>query len=100
MEARQAAYRLYRRAGDVLGAARVAIRLSEDYFTYRGDMAVANGWLRRAGSLLAGHEDTSEYGWWLLTAGHYRLRRDDDADGDGVARRPRRYSVGRVRIPI
>lgn len=81
IEARQAAYRLYRRRGDVLGAARVAVRLSEDYFTYRGDMAVANGWLRRAESLLVGHEDTTEYGWWLLTAGHYRLRREDDADG-------------------
>jgi ATP/maltotriose-dependent transcriptional regulator MalT len=81
MEARQAAYRLYRRGGDLLAAARVAVRLSEDYFTYRGDMAVANGWLRRAESLLAGHENTTEYGWWLLTAGHYRLRRDDDADG-------------------
>jgi DNA-binding NarL/FixJ family response regulator len=81
MEARHTAYRLYRRSGDTLGAARAALRLSEDYFTYRGDMAVANGWLRRAASLLAGREDSSEYGWWLLTAGHYRLRREDDADG-------------------
>jgi ATP/maltotriose-dependent transcriptional regulator MalT len=78
IDARQAAYRLYRRAGDMLGAARVAARLADDFFTYRGDMAVANGWLRRAETLLVGHEETVEYGWWLLIAGHYRLRRDDD----------------------
>ena len=52
IEARECAYRLYRARDDMLGAARMAIWLSHDYAEYRGETAVANGWLRRGERLL------------------------------------------------
>ncbi|HEY9014353.1 MAG TPA: hypothetical protein VIM84_04775, partial [Gemmatimonadales bacterium] len=54
IDARECAYRLYRNNKDVLGAARMAVWLGHDYAEYRGETAVANGWLRRAERLLAG----------------------------------------------
>src|SRR5262245_9694617 len=50
--ARERAFRLYRERGDDASAARVAIRIGDDTFLFRGDDAVANGWLERARSLL------------------------------------------------
>ena len=52
IEARECAYRLYRTRDDMLGAARMAVWLSHDYAEYRGETAIANGWLRRAERLL------------------------------------------------
>src|SRR5215218_1636211 len=48
LETRERAFRIYREAGDVLGAARVATALGLDYADYRGDVAVSVGWLQRA----------------------------------------------------
>src|SRR5690349_20849387 len=53
--ARERAYALYRDAGDARGAARVAIWLVWDYLAFRGDFAIASGWLERARRLLAQH---------------------------------------------
>ena len=52
IEARECAYRLYRTRDDMLGAGRMAIWLSHDHAEYRGETAIANGWLRRAERLL------------------------------------------------
>src|SRR5947209_2578261 len=51
-EARERAYPMYRSAGASRSAARIAIWLAWDYIGVRGEMAVANGWLQRAHSLL------------------------------------------------
>src|SRR6059036_4048788 len=47
-ESRERAYRLFLDRGDHLGAARVAIWLAWDTWAFRGEHAVANGWLQRA----------------------------------------------------
>ena len=46
--AREAAYGLYRSAGDARGAARMATWLAADQVDFNGASAVASGWLRRA----------------------------------------------------
>ena len=51
MTARECAYRGYRRAGDVCGAARMAMWLASDHLDFRGDDAVASAWLRRGRAL-------------------------------------------------
>jgi hypothetical protein len=51
---REHAYRLYLSRGDRADAARVAVWLAWDYWAFRGESAVANGWLQRARRLLDG----------------------------------------------
>jgi ATP/maltotriose-dependent transcriptional regulator MalT len=64
--ARERAYRLYREGGSSRDAARVAIQLAWDYRTFRGEAAIATGWLQRAHDLLATEERCSEHGWLAL----------------------------------
>ena len=77
-EARERAYQLYRGDQDARGAARVALWLVWDYLAFRGDTAVASGWLERARRILEGHESTNEYGWLLLREGEVALFRGYD----------------------
>ncbi len=62
-DARERAYRAYRAAGRDVDAARMATWLGTDSVDFRGQDAVARGWLGRARTLLEGHEGTPEYGW-------------------------------------
>ena len=62
-DARERAYRGYRDRGDRPAAARMATWLATDSVDFRGEFAVASGWLARARRLLEGHEDVAEYGW-------------------------------------
>lgn len=48
IDARERAFRLYRERGDPEGAARVAAGLIDAILTFRGDPAVAAGWIERA----------------------------------------------------
>jgi DNA-binding CsgD family transcriptional regulator len=75
-ESRERAYRLYAERGDRLGAARVATAIAWDYESFRGELAVANGWLLRARRLLEGLGPTVEHGWIALREGEIALRRD------------------------
>jgi DNA-binding NarL/FixJ family response regulator len=77
-DARERAYRLYRDRGDARGAARLALWLVWDSLAFRGDTAVAAGWLERARRLLEGHERTPEYGWLLAREGEVSLFRMHD----------------------
>jgi ATP/maltotriose-dependent transcriptional regulator MalT len=77
-EARLEAFRLYREKRDVRGAARVAVRLSEDYLLFRGEPAVSNGWILRAERLLAGIEPGPEHVWLLVYKSHYALAVDPE----------------------
>jgi DNA-binding NarL/FixJ family response regulator len=78
LDSRERSYRLYREHGDPRGAARVALWLVWDNLAFRGDSAVAAGWLERARRLLAGLEHTAEYGWLLLREGEVALFRGHD----------------------
>lgn len=53
-QALESAYRIYREDGEPASAARVAIWLAVQSIQFRGQTAVANGWLRRAERLLDG----------------------------------------------
>ena len=77
--AREAAYRFYRRAGDVVGAARMAMWLGADYIDFRGDLSIGNGWRQRAQRLLVDIAVTPEHGWLLLLEGDAALMAVEDA---------------------
>jgi LuxR family maltose regulon positive regulatory protein len=62
-EARERAFRLYRKQGDDAAAARVAAWLAVDWLEFRGRPAVANGWLQRAHRLLDDLEPGPGHGW-------------------------------------
>ena len=51
-DSRERAYRAYRAEGDAGGAGRVAAWLASDHLEFRGDDAVARGWLERGHRLL------------------------------------------------
>jgi DNA-binding NarL/FixJ family response regulator len=71
--AREEAYRAYRRRADRPGAGRMAIWLANDYADYRGELAVANGWLRLAERLLDGIPRAPEHAWLAYTKAHFAL---------------------------
>jgi DNA-binding NarL/FixJ family response regulator len=63
---RERAYRLYRQRESARDAARLAIQLAWDYRMFRGEVAIATGWLQRANDLLSDVEPSSEHGWLAL----------------------------------
>lgn len=73
LRARERAYRLYRRAGEVHAAARMALWLGDDHVEFHGETAVANGWFGRAARLLADAEPSPEHGWLLAFEAHGAL---------------------------
>lgn len=76
--ARERAYQQYRKQGDRAAAARMATALAGDSLEFRGQPAVANGWMRRAHRLLEGLEDTPEYGWLTLWEAYLVLNLQND----------------------
>lgn len=72
-DARERAHALYRRRGEDRAAARVATWLAWDCITFRGEPAVANGWIQRAHHLLEGFETVPEHGWLALREGEMAL---------------------------
>jgi DNA-binding CsgD family transcriptional regulator len=66
IDVRERAFRAYRARGDARGAARLAIALAFDMVTFRGEDAVAQGWLDLAERLLEGEPTSTEHG--LLAA--------------------------------
>jgi DNA-binding NarL/FixJ family response regulator len=79
-DVRERAYRGYRERGDRLGAARLAVWLAWDTAAFRGEQAVANGWLQRARRLLEGLPDAPEHAWLGARAGIWALLDDGDPD--------------------
>ena len=69
-EARERAYRLYKDADDVGGAARMATWLACDELDFHGAVPVANGWLARAHRLLNPLEPGPEHGWLAFFDGY------------------------------
>lgn len=79
LEARERAHQLYREHGDLRGAARMAVWLSDDYEVFRGDSAVANGWLRRSQRLLDDLEPGPEHAWLIGLRAYTALDSADTA---------------------
>jgi LuxR family transcriptional regulator, maltose regulon positive regulatory protein len=69
-DARERAYRLYRRRGERASAARMATWLAADQLDFRGAVSVARGWLRRAGRLLDPVAPGPEHGWLAFHEGY------------------------------
>lgn len=82
---RERAYRLYLARNEIRRAARLATWLDWDYRAFRGEPAVANGWLRRARRLLDADRDCAEYGWLVLREADAKLSRDAVAATAGAA---------------
>jgi LuxR family maltose regulon positive regulatory protein len=79
-ETRERAYRLYRRDGDLRSAGRMATLLGIDYFSFRGEAAIGNGWFRRAHRLLETLPPVPEHGWLWIWEGQIRLLEDNDPE--------------------
>jgi len=77
-DSREKAFQLYRGAGNSRGAARVAISIAYDYFSFRGEYALSNGWSRRANRLLENLETVPEHGWIKAWDGNVAIEVDHD----------------------
>ncbi len=78
-DARERAYRLHLERGDRAGAARMALALANDSVEFRGQPAVANGWIERARRLLEGLDPTAEHAWLAVWEAHRALMLVNDA---------------------
>jgi DNA-binding NarL/FixJ family response regulator len=67
--ARERAFALYGDAGDVRGAARMAIWLGVDELDFHSSWAVASGWFQSAERLLEHVEPSAEHGWLAFHEG-------------------------------
>jgi len=79
-DVRERAYRVYRERDDGLGAARMAVWLAWDTAAFRGEHAIANGWLQRAHRLLDGRPESTEHAWLALRSGVFALLDDCDPE--------------------
>jgi LuxR family transcriptional regulator, maltose regulon positive regulatory protein len=77
-DARERAYRLYLDRGDRGSAARIAAYLAADHLLFRGEPAVANGWLQRAHSLIDDLEPGLDHGWLAIHEGHLAVSLEED----------------------
>jgi DNA-binding NarL/FixJ family response regulator len=79
-DVRERAYRLFLEKDDRAGAARVAVWLAWDCWAFRGEHAVASGWLQRARRLLDGLDECPERAWLECREGALALFEDGDPD--------------------
>jgi LuxR family maltose regulon positive regulatory protein len=102
VEARERAYRISRRRGDVRRAAMLAVWLGDDYLVLRGERAIANGWFQRAARLLDGIETCPEHGWLDALVGYMALVQGDTARARELAAEARALgrSVGVVALEM
>lgn len=77
-DARERAYRFYVERGDKSSAARIASYLAADHLMFRGEPAVANGWLQRAHSLIDDLEPSVDHGWLAIHEGHIAVSVEED----------------------
>ena len=83
-DARERAYRLYREEGNARAAARVAVWLAWDYQAFRGEPAVARGWLGLARQLLKDDTCSPEYAWLSVREAVLVLFMDGDGQHSGA----------------
>ena len=78
-KSREKAFQQYRVQGNERGAARVAISIAYDYFSFRGEYALSNGWSRRAHRLLKQVKTTvPEHGWIKAWDGNVAIEAEHD----------------------
>jgi len=77
-DSRETAYRLYLDRGERSSAARIGALLAADCLLFRGEAAVANGWLQRAHSLIDDLEPGIDHGWLAIHEGHIAVALDED----------------------
>jgi DNA-binding CsgD family transcriptional regulator/tetratricopeptide (TPR) repeat protein len=92
--ARERAYRAFRAIGDRRGAARQAAWLASDALDFRGDDAVAAGWLQRARDLLRDEPRSAEHGWLALMESVFAFKVTGDSAA-AAARACEAAAVGR-----
>ncbi len=95
VRSRERAFQRYRARGDAPAAGRVAAWLAADALEFRGDHAVASGWLERAHRLLDELPRCAEQGWLALIEGSFRLGVTGDLDEAARAAR-RATRLGRA----
>ncbi|HEX2411704.1 MAG TPA: helix-turn-helix transcriptional regulator [Solirubrobacteraceae bacterium] len=99
LDARERAFRAYRAEGDRAGAGRVAAWLASDHLEFRGDDAVARGWLERAHRLLDDVvPEREDHGWLALHEGSYAMNVSGDLDR-AAALAQRGAAIGRALGP-
>jgi ATP/maltotriose-dependent transcriptional regulator MalT len=79
IDARERAYRLSRREGDMRRAAMLALWVADDYLILRGERAIADGWFQRAARILEVLDTCPEQGWLDALLGYVAT-----VDGDPV----------------
>lgn len=79
-EAREGAYELYLKRGDRESAGRIAVLLAVDHGSLRGEIALANGWLGRARTMLEGLAETAAHASLYAVEGLAALMVDNDAE--------------------
>ena len=89
IQARENAYRLYKDAGERRAAARMAIWLANDHLDFRGEEAVAQGWLRRAMRILDELDPAPEHGWLAALEAQLALEAGDIAEALRLGTRTR-----------
>ena len=75
-DARERAYRIYHEQNNRSSAARVAVWLAWDTAAFRGEHAIATGWLQRARRLLDDQPPAPEHAWLALRSGVSALLHD------------------------
>jgi DNA-binding CsgD family transcriptional regulator/tetratricopeptide (TPR) repeat protein len=81
IEAREHAYRAFRTADQPAAAGRVAAWLASDFLEFRGEDAVARGWLERGHRMLDPLPAGEDHGWMALHEGSYVMNVAGDLDG-------------------
>jgi len=79
-DARERAYKLFLERDDRIGAARVAVWLAWDCWAFRGENAVANGWLQRARRLVEKEPHCPERAWLECREGALALFEEGNPD--------------------
>jgi LuxR family maltose regulon positive regulatory protein len=85
LEARERAYRLSRRQGDLRRAAMLALWVGDDHLILRGERAIANGWFQRAARILEGLDTCPEHGWLDALLGYVATIDGDTAKAKTLA---------------
>ncbi len=89
LDARERAYRLSRREGDMRRAAMLALWVGDDYLILRGERAIANGWFQRAARILERLDTCPEHGWLDSLLGYVAIVDDDPTKAKVLALRAR-----------
>jgi DNA-binding NarL/FixJ family response regulator len=101
LDLRERAYRMYRAAGDLRGAARMALWIGDDHLEFLGAASIANGWFQRAERILESLEPCAEHGWLDTFRAHLLLRNDPaEAEALGVRARELGADLGDVDLEM